>query len=117
MTKYRPRCPSSDCSGGLPPRKATDAEQAHLTPEVLERRREGDATFRCPHCGFVWFQKSSDPIGFDPIPAGLYDSMVAHNRFVPVPINFGIRPDHKPSYSEAKRAQEHLRRRRGNRKR
>ena len=99
MTRYRPRCRLIACSGGGPGSlKKVTAEQVHLTPAVLERRGETNAIYRCWYCGFVWFQKSSDRVGLDPVPAGHYDNPAfAPNRFEPVPLEFPIRRDTRPT--------------------
>ncbi len=54
-TRFKPRCPSRDCSGG--DLKQVTAGQVHL-----DRRGDKDAIYRCSHCGLVWFQRSSDPL-------------------------------------------------------
>lgn len=99
--KYEPHCPASNCGGGYKERlRAITAEGAHLTPEVLKRRKDRSSIYRCSYCGFVWFQKSNSRRGFNPIPAGKWDSPQRPNEFYELPVTFQIREENTSRFWE-----------------
>jgi len=109
---YQPHCPADDCTGGHASRlHPVTAEAVHITSDILVRKQPRDKIFRCNYCGFVWFQSSSSPPGFNPTPAGLYGTSSNPDKFTPVSEQFKIRQENTPHYWNKPR-QQRLKRRR-----
>jgi hypothetical protein len=99
--RYEPHCPLPGCSGGRQGRLyRTTADEVHLTPEVLERQEDKVFVYRCNHCGFVWFQTPSSRPGFDPIPAGWWDSVMWPGVFQQASLDLEIREENTRSFWE-----------------
>ena len=54
------------------------------------------------YCGFVWFQKNSSYTGFNPTPAGFYDSIHGRDKLVPAQ-DFKIRDENLSAYWNERR--------------
>jgi hypothetical protein len=100
---YQPHCPAYDCSGGYESRlHPVTADAVHITPDILALKETEDVIFRCNYCGFVWFQKSSFHKGFNPTPAGFYDSIHGRDKFVPAE-DYKIRDENTSDYWNERR--------------
>ena len=97
---YVPHCPARDCEGGDESQlyEVRDPGSVGLTPDILRRRAEGDATWRCLHCGFIWFQKASSPPGFEAKPAGYFDHYERPDEFFSVRAGYPIRDKNERWY-------------------
>ena len=97
--RYEPCCPSETCTAnGSYLYQVKEPGSVQLSEKVLERREPGYLIYRCRYCGFVWFQSSVCRPGFDPVPAGYYDSLGKLNVFLPVPVTYPIKEQNTQRY-------------------